>query len=94
MDKKVNRWAWLPGLMPGVARRMAELRRKHGDAFVDECWRRGVVKGEPDWFFAREGPIAIGTPPTDPSLLDVCGWQVTPPQALVITALPGGGSGA
>lgn len=88
-EKAVNRWAWLPELMPGVARQLAELKAKHGPEHVNECWRRGVVDRQPDWFFAREGAIAIGTPPTDPELLALCGWQVTPDQALVIVNTKG-----
>ena len=67
MDGK-NRWAWLPAMMPGVARLMAEKREALGDAHVNECWRRGVVQGEPGWLFAWEGPISIGTT-TDTQLL-------------------------
>ena len=84
MSGKPNRWAWLPELMPGVARRLAELKRERGDAFVNECWRRGVIEREPGWFFAREGAIAIGTPPTDPEVLSLCGWHIVPTQALVV----------
>jgi hypothetical protein len=94
MDKKANRWAWLPQMMPGVARRLAELRVERGADFVAQCWQRGVIDREPDWFFAREGAIAIGTPPTDPAVLAVCGWQVTPTQALVMVRKEEVGHGA
>lgn len=90
MDKKLNRWGWLPDMMPGVARRLAELRAQYGAAHVQACWQRGVVEGVPDFFFVREGAIAIGTPPTDPELLKMCGWQVSTTQALVIVAKPEG----
>jgi hypothetical protein len=53
-----------------------------------------VIDREPDWFFAREGAIAIGTPPTDPAVLAVCGWQVTPTQALVMVRKEEVGHGA
>jgi hypothetical protein len=88
MDRKTNRWGWLPDMMPGVARRLAELRKQHGPEHVELCWQRGVVEGLPGWFFVREGAIAIGTPPTDPEQLAMCGWQVAPTQALVVIKLP------
>jgi hypothetical protein len=84
-----GRWDWLPTAMPGVSRLIAEKRRVLGDAHVNECWRRGMA-GEPGWFFAREGAIAIGTPPTEPQLLALCGWEVMPAQALVVMATPQG----
>lgn len=65
MDKKeakANRWAWLPTMMPRVAVLLAEKRRELGAAYVSECWERGVVKLEPGWFYAREGPLAVGVP--------------------------------
>lgn len=63
MDKgTVNRWNWLPAMMPGVQKLLAEKRATMGAPHVSECWRRGVVLGEPGWFYAREGAIAIGTP--------------------------------
>lgn len=92
MDKKANRWGWLPDMMPGVAERLAELRALHGEAHVKQCWQRGVVERVPDWFFAREGALAVGTPPTEPELLAMCGWQLSPTQALVILAKPKGPS--
>lgn len=83
MDKKAdsNKWGWLPGQMPGVARLMADRRRNLGPAHVAECWKRGVVMGEPGWFFAREGSLAVGTP--WPDIADIAGWSVTPSQALL-----------
>ena len=64
MDKgsTQNRWAWLPVMMPGVQKLLAEKRRTHGAAHVGECWRRGVIEREPGWFYAREGALAVGTP--------------------------------
>lgn len=59
---EVGKFAWLPAAMPGVARLMAEKRRTLGDAHVAECWRRGVVDGEPGWFYAREGTLHVGMP--------------------------------
>jgi hypothetical protein len=83
MDKaeQQGRWAWVPALMPGVARLMADKKREMGAAHVNRCWERGVVRREPGWFFAREGAVAIGTP--WPAIADVAGWQVTPNQAMV-----------
>lgn len=60
-EKKENRWAWLPAVMPGLAKLMKDRRKEHGAAFINECWTRGMA-GEPGWFFAREGVVAIGTP--------------------------------
>jgi hypothetical protein len=94
MDGKQNRWGWLPDHMPGVARQLAELRRQHGAEHVKLCWQRGVVERRPDWFFAREGPIAVGTPPTDPALLAMCGWEISPTQAVVILGKREAGHGA
>ena len=63
MDKEtVSRWNWLPTAMPKVAKLIREKRVSMGDAHVNECWQRGVVKGEPGWFFAREGPLMVGVP--------------------------------
>lgn len=76
-------WGWLPEHMPGVAKLLAERRREPGGAeHIKECWARGVVAGEPGWFFAREGVLAVGT--IWPEVADVAGWQVTPTQALVL----------
>lgn len=61
MDKKQS-FDWLPAQMPRVAALAKTRRAAVGDAHFNECWRRGVVLGEPGWFFAREGGIAIGTP--------------------------------
>lgn len=48
-------------MMPGVAQQITERRKQYGDAHVDLCWRKGVIEGEPGWFFAREGALAVGT---------------------------------
>lgn len=61
MDKKAD-WAWLPAAMPGVARLIADRRKRQGAAHVNECWRQGVLLMEPGWFFAWEGALAVGTP--------------------------------
>lgn len=66
--KGTSKWAWLPTAMPKVAEMLREKRAALGDAHVNECWKRGVIDGEPGWFFAREGPIALGTPWEDAEL--------------------------
>jgi hypothetical protein len=79
-----RRWDWLPTAMPGVSKLIGEKRRVLGDAHVNECWRRGMA-GEPGWFFAREGAIAIGTPWADnPILADFAAASITSTQALVV----------
>jgi hypothetical protein len=77
-------WAWLPTAMPGVARLIRERRAKHGDQWVNECWRRGVIQREPGWFFAREGALAVGTPWDDPVLANFAALQVTSTQSLLV----------
>lgn len=89
MDRKApKKWDWLPMAMPGVARLVKEKRRLLGDAHVNECWNRGVLKGEPGWFFAREGALAVGTPWDDPVLANFAAVQVTATQALVVMRDP------
>lgn len=68
MDKGTppNKWSWLPAMMPGVQRLLAEKKVRDGAAHVAECWRRGVIEREPGWFYAREGAIAVGTPWGEP----------------------------
>ena len=73
-------------MMPTVARLMAEKRREMGREHLAECWKRGVTLGQPDWFFAREGPLAVGTPFSDDVLRDFGASQVTPGQALLMVA--------
>lgn len=61
MDKGHKQtFAWLPAQMPTVARLMKERRAALGDAWVDECWRRGVAACEPGWFWAAEGALSVG----------------------------------
>lgn len=64
MDKGKKDWSVVVPLMPGVKALIAEKRKEWGAAWVAECWKHGVVMGEPGWFFAREGAVAVGTPPT------------------------------
>lgn len=97
MDRQArNDWKWLPAAMPNVAAMVKEKRALYGDAHVDECWRRGVVLGEPGWFFAREGPLSVGTPLQMCSDLDQMGREVGFPNApmLMLADPPGGSDGA
>jgi hypothetical protein len=64
MDKQQKDWSVVVPLMPGVKALINEKRKEWGAAWVNECWKHGVVLGEPGWFFAREGAVAVGTPPT------------------------------
>lgn len=79
------RFALIREAMPGVQSVVADKRRELGDAWVTECIQRGMA-GEPGWFFAREGGVAIGTPfPTDdPALVHWALRQVTSTQATVM----------
>lgn len=85
MDKTpVQSWSWLPQQMPGVAKLIAEKRRKLGDAHVNECWRRGVGLRERGWFFAAEGALMVGAPFDDPDLQPQLLQVFTSTQALLI----------
>jgi hypothetical protein len=90
MDSTARTWEWLPQQMPGVAALVREKRKEFGNAHVNECWRRGVVAGEPGWFFAREGTLAVGTPWDDAELANFAAKYVTPTQAFVMIAKPQG----
>lgn len=95
MDKKkdAGKFDWVPSSMPGVARLVAEKRRKFGAEHVKECWARAMA-GEAGWFFAREGAIAIGTPWNEPAMANFAAAQVTATQALVVMREPGAADGA
>lgn len=86
MDKNQEKrdWRWLPAQMPGVAALMAEKRRLLGREWVAECWRQSVVNMQPGWFFAREGPLTVGTPFDDPDAVNFAAMHVTATQALVL----------
>lgn len=86
-----SRYAWMRDAMPGVARLIAEKRAQYGDAHVTECIVRSLG-GETGYFFAREGPVAVGTPWDDPALANFAALQVTSTQALVLLREPGRGS--
>lgn len=88
MDSKKKRFDWLPVEMPGVARLVAEQRRLHGDAHVNECWRRGVLELQPGWFFAREGPLAVGAPWDVPELANFAAANITTTQAVLVIKQP------
>lgn len=75
MDKG-RRFDWLPKEMPGVTRLIADRRKEVGAQWVSECWRRGVVQGEPGWFYAAEQGLAVGTLWTDAAQAVQAGWQV------------------
>jgi hypothetical protein len=74
---------WLPAHMPAVARLVKEARRTMGSDHVNECWTRGVLKLEPGWFFAGEGPLTVGTPWDDPQMANFAATQVTATQGLL-----------
>jgi len=87
MDKTpVQSWSWLPQQMPGVAKLIAEKRRKLGDAHINECWKRGVVQGLPGCFFAREGSLSVGTPWTDAEFMAFAWMRVTGKEVCLLMA--------
>lgn len=83
-----NAWAWLPAVMPGVAKLMQERRAQMGNAWCAECWRRGVLELQPGWFFAREGALAVGAPFDDPECANFAALQVSSSQALLMLRTP------
>lgn len=56
-------WQWMTEHMPRVVAMLKEERRAGRGAHVDECWKRGVVGGEPGLFWASEGAVSIGVAP-------------------------------
>jgi hypothetical protein len=87
MDKKEKppaRWDWLPAQMPGVVALMADKRRELGAAWVNECWRRGVLAGEPGWFFASEGSLMVGTLWDHVSVIAFASARISRTQALIV----------
>jgi hypothetical protein len=87
----VRRFDWMPAAMPGVTSLVQERRRQWGDAHVTDCIKRSM-RGEPGFFFAREGPIAVGTPWSDERIANFAALQVTATQALVVMKEPGHGA--
>lgn len=64
MDGGVKRsWQWMAEHMPRVVAMLKEERKAGRGAHIDDCWRRGVVNGEPGLFWASEGAISVGVPP-------------------------------
>ena len=57
-------------------------QKEVGNDWVGECWRHGVAQGEPGWFYAAEGALAVGTP--WPAVIDIICLQITATQALLI----------
>lgn len=47
--------------MPRVSSMVANYRKSLGDEYVTQCQQRGLA-GEPGWFYAWEGGLAVGTP--------------------------------
>lgn len=86
--KTKSNWSWLPQRMPRVAALIADRRKAHGDAWVNECWRRGVVELQPGWFFAREGALTVGVPFEQPEVANFGLQAVKAGQALLITKPP------
>lgn len=57
-----KRWDFMREHMPKVVSMLQERRAKGEGAHLDECWKRGVGRQEPGWFYAREGGVTVGTP--------------------------------
>jgi hypothetical protein len=55
-------WSWMPAHMPKTVALLREYRELGEGAHLDECWLRGVLQGQPGWFYAVEGPLSVGTP--------------------------------
>lgn len=88
MEVKKARFDWMAAAMPGVVKLAAEKRAQWGDAHVTECIQRGLA-GEPGFFFAREGPIAVGTPfETDPVIIDAQWRTYSKTQAMLMLRNP------
>lgn len=61
MDKVKRDWGWMKAQAPELSAVIADLRREFGLDWVNACWHSAIVKGEGGWFFAKTGPIAVGT---------------------------------
>ncbi|MEY2892668.1 MAG: hypothetical protein RJA98_2576 [Pseudomonadota bacterium] len=83
-EQKKGKFDWLPTQMPGVARLIKEARTTHGDAWVNECWKRGVIDREPGWFYAGEGALMVGTLWDDPLIIAFASAQYTKSQHLLV----------
>lgn len=63
MDKtRKESWLWMAQHMPRVVDTLKRERAKGRGDVINECWRRGVLLGEPGFFYARENSVAVGTP--------------------------------
>lgn len=83
-SKRKQTWKWLPDQMPGVAKQLADKRAEVGDAWVNECWRRGVVERQPGWFFAGEGALMVGVLWDHPVIATFAAMRLTDTQSLLI----------
>lgn len=81
-------WSWLPQHMPGVARLMKQRRAEVGDAWVNECWKHGVLELEPGWFWAGEGALMVGSMWDDPQILTFATSRITRTQACLVLREP------
>lgn len=90
MDRKLD-WGWMQQHMPKVVQMLKERRAAGQGAHVNECWRRGVLRGEPGWFYAAEGPLTVGVPEghllADPQLVAL--RRDFPDQAMLLLRPPG-----
>jgi hypothetical protein len=76
-------------LMPGLGALIQEKRETYGANWVAECWRRGVLMGEPGWFFARQGSVSVGTPPSvDEGLLVLAFSEIYATQVFLYMLAP------
>lgn len=62
IDLSKRNWAFVKEHMPRTVAMLKEYRELGEGAHVDECWQQGVLNGLPNWFFAKEGPLTLGTP--------------------------------
>lgn len=56
-------WQWMTEHMPRVVAMLRQERKAGRGSHVDDCWKRGVLGGEPGAFWASEGAVSIGVPP-------------------------------
>lgn len=83
-QKSQQSFKWLPEQMPGVSALINARRKQDGAAWVAECWKRGVVGGEPGWFWAGEGALMVGTMFDDPVILQYASAKITRTQAMLV----------
>lgn len=79
--------------MPATTAMVRDYRRELGDQHVSDCVRRGLA-GESGFFFAREGPLAVGTPwgSDDPELLRLFAMQGQGGAFVMLRPLAGDGA--